>query len=131
MFSFLECLHFLPHVYIYLENNTKEMTGIQLPSREAKDICKDESPENRYPFMKLVPERYSIIQLGICLFGHKSSDDSTASVRRYKFTLFPPADPKISRDITLNPSAIHFLLENDMDLNFWAKEGMKCYFVGI
>jgi len=101
-----------------------EMTGIQLPSREAKDICKDESPENRYPFMKLVPERYSIIQLGICLFGHKSSDDSPASVRRYKFTLFPPADPKISRDITLNPSAIHFLLENDMDLNFWAKEGI-------
>ena len=108
----------------------EEMTGISLPPGDVKKICKDESPADRYSTMKLVPERYAIIQLGICLFEHKSSQETDTSdaasfhVRRYKFTLFPPADPNITREITLNPSSIHFLLENNMDLNLWAREGI-------
>jgi len=108
----------------------EEMTGISLPPGESRKLCKDESPTDRYSTMKLVPERYSIIQLGICLFEHKSSQETHTSdaasfhVRRYKFTLFPPADPTITREITLNPSSIHFLMENNMDLNLWAREGI-------
>ena len=93
----------------------EEMTGISLPPGEAKKNCKDDSPTDRYSTIKLVPERYAIIQLGICLFEHKSSQDGASfHVRRYKFTLFPSADPKIAREITISPSSIHFLLENNM-----------------
>ena len=108
----------------------EEMTGISLPHGEAKRLSKDDSPEDRYPSLKPVPERYAIIQLGICLFEHNSSsstetsDEASFHVRRYKFTLFPPDDPRITREITLNPSSIHFLLRNNMDLNLWAQEGI-------
>jgi len=108
----------------------EEMTGISLPFGEAKRLSKDDTPTDRYPSMKLVPERYAIIQLGICLFEHRfsreneMSDEASFHVRRYKFTLFPPEDPRITREITLNPSSIHFLLKNNMDLNLWAQEGI-------
>eukprot|EP00531_Pseudo-nitzschia_arenysensis_P014315 CAMPEP_0116148296 /NCGR_PEP_ID=MMETSP0329-20121206/18278_1 /TAXON_ID=697910 /ORGANISM="Pseudo-nitzschia arenysensis, Strain B593" /LENGTH=664 /DNA_ID=CAMNT_0003644413 /DNA_START=67 /DNA_END=2064 /DNA_ORIENTATION=+ len=108
----------------------EEMTGIQLPDGEFKRLSKDDSPADRYPSLKAVPERYAIIQLGICLFEHRASkqteqyDEASFHVRRYKFTLFPPDDPKITREITLNPSSIHFLLQNNMDLNLWAQEGI-------
>jgi poly(A)-specific ribonuclease len=109
----------------------EEMTGIQLPPGESKRLSKQDSPTDRYPTLKLVPERYSIIQFGICLFEHKSSGGTTNAqdagvfhVRRYKFTLFPPDDKDISREITLSPSSIHFLLQNNMDLNLWAQEGI-------
>ncbi|VEU40422.1 unnamed protein product [Pseudo-nitzschia multistriata] len=105
------------------------MTGIQLPPGESKGISKQDTPADRYPTLKQVPERYSIIQFGICLFEHKSSSETETSdaasfhVRRYKFTLFPP-DERTSREITLSPSSIHFLLQNNMDLNLWAREGV-------
>lgn len=108
----------------------EEMTGICLPPGEVKRPSKDDSPTDRYPSLKLVPERYAIIQLGICLFEHRSSremetsDEASFHVRRYKFTLFPPDDTRITREITLNPSSIHFLLQNNMDLNLWAQEGI-------
>lgn len=108
----------------------EEMTGISLPHGESKRLSKDDAPEDRYPSLKPVPERYAIIQLGICLFEHNSSrsteisDKASFHVRRYKFTLFPPDDPRITREITLNPSSIHFLLRNNMDLNLWAQEGI-------
>jgi len=108
----------------------EEMTGISLPHGESKRLSKDDSPTDRYPSLKLVPERYAIIQFGICLFEHKSSretdtsDEASFHVRRYKFTLFPPDDPRITREITLSPSSIHFLLQNNMDLNLWAQEGI-------
>lgn len=108
----------------------EEMTGISLPHGESKRLSKDDSPEDRYPSLKPVPERYAIIQLGICLFEHNSSrstetsDEASFHVRRYKFTLFPPDDPRITREITLSPSSIHFLLKNNMDLNVWANGGI-------
>jgi len=109
----------------------EEMTGISLPPAETKRLSKEHSPTDRYPSIKLVPERYAIIQFGVCLFEHKSSRETETSneassfhVRKYKFTLFPPEDPRITREITLNPSSIHFLLQNNMDLNLWAQEGI-------
>lgn len=108
----------------------EEMTGISLPHGESKRLSKDDSPSDRYPTLKLAPERYAIIQFGVCLFEQKSSpvsetsDNSSFHVRRYKFTLFPPDDARITREITLNPTSIHFLLQNNMDLNLWAQEGI-------
>ena len=108
----------------------EEMTGISLPHGESRRLSKDDSPADRYSSLRPVPERYAIIQLGICLFEHRCSreteryDEASFHVRRYKFTLFPPDDPRITREITLNPSSIHFLLQNNMDLNLWAQEGI-------
>jgi len=121
-------IHHLQHAsWIAID---EEMTGISLPHGESKRLSKQDSPADRYPCMKLVPERYAIIQFGICLFEQKSSTETEKSdaasfhVRRYKFTLFPPDDPRITREITLNPTSIHFLLRNNMDLNLWAQEGL-------
>jgi CAF1 family ribonuclease len=50
----------------------EEMTGIMLPNGMGKPISKEETPADRYVNLKLVPERYAIIQLGICLFEQKS-----------------------------------------------------------
>jgi len=50
-----------------------EMTGISLPivsndSTTNGDSEKEDTPESRYESMKLVPERYAIIQVGIAIF---------------------------------------------------------------
>ena len=41
----------------------EEMTGIQIGR-----LSKDDTPAERYASGKQVPERYAIIQVGICLF---------------------------------------------------------------
>ena len=53
----------------------EEMSGIQLPPSMSTQWAKDEAPAERYKGFKQVSERYSIIQLGICLF-EKVSDSS-------------------------------------------------------
>eukprot|EP00980_Cylindrotheca_fusiformis_P001724 scaffold397_cov111-Cylindrotheca_fusiformis.AAC.2 len=107
----------------------EEMTGISLP--DAKRPRKDDTPSDRYSSLKLASERYSIIQLGICLFeeaGTSTSSDGIETmkfhVRRYKFTLFPPDDNSLAREITFNPSSIHFLAKNNMDFNFMVHSGI-------
>lgn len=47
----------------------EEMTGISLPGE--KPPLKDDTPELRYKRLKEIPERYSIISVGISLF-HKN-----------------------------------------------------------
>ena len=49
----------------------EEMTGITLPNSARPS--KDHTPSQRYQHLKAVPEKYSIIQLGICLF-HQHPD---------------------------------------------------------
>ena len=44
----------------------EEMTGITLPHSSRPP--KDHTPSQRYQHLKAVPETYSIIQLGVCLF---------------------------------------------------------------
>lgn len=111
----------------------EEMTGIMLPpdgtTKRPSKPSKDESPETRYSSLKLVPERYAIIQLGIALFEQlepqePGAENTAFNVRRYKFTLFPPADSSITREVVLNPSSIHFLAQNNMNLDVWTREGI-------
>ena len=47
----------------------EEMTGISIPGE--KRAPKDDTPEQRYQRLKAVPERYSIISVGVSLF-HKN-----------------------------------------------------------
>jgi hypothetical protein len=46
----------------------EEMTGIMLPPGMAGRPSKEDTPSDRYSTLKQIPERYSMIQLGICLF---------------------------------------------------------------
>ena len=38
--------------------------------------------------------------------------------------MFPPADPKITREVVLNPSSIAFLNQHNMNFDVWTKEGV-------
>lgn len=61
----------------------EEMTGISLPN--TKRPAKDESPAKRYSTLKQVPERYSIIQLGICLFEEAGTTTSPQGIETMQF----------------------------------------------
>jgi hypothetical protein len=57
----------------------EEMTGIMLPPGMAGRPSKDDMPSDRYPAFKQIPERYSMIQLGICLFEAQPQDEAQPS----------------------------------------------------
>lgn len=106
----------------------EEMTGISIPGTGRPP--KEQAPFQRYPVLKKVPERYAIIQLGICLFhpvvketpatatdeNAASADTSSTSsssptpsttttspewqVRRYNFYMFPGADASYNSTTT-------------------------------
>jgi hypothetical protein len=57
----------------------EEMTGIMLPPGMAGRPSKDDMPSDRYPAFKQIPERYSMIQLGICLFEAQPQDQAQPS----------------------------------------------------
>jgi poly(A)-specific ribonuclease len=98
----------------------EEMTGISPPN--APRPPKDDTPSQRYLSLKTVPERYSIIQFGVALFMKRENDDGF-DIKKYNFYLFPNGNCN-SREVTLNPSSIAFLKDNDMDFNTWTKEGI-------
>ena len=115
----------------------EEMTGIQLPSagRPRKDL----TPTALYTELKRVPERYSIIQLGVTLFspidpeededgeirlGNEEPERDSWRVRRYNFYTFPHKDS--ARDVVLSPSAADFLSQHNMSYDTWVKQGVTC-----
>lgn len=178
------------------------MTGIRLPETQHQRPNKVELPGERYTrLLKGVPERYSILQVGVALFhrnpdykakkagadcaqshrnlaaGNDNNDEhafihregtlnqdelevmtereeetegnendgennddgddennsaataeeeqSEYTSRIYNFYLFPNANGKSSaREVTLNPSAVGFLLENHMDFDKVFREGI-------
>jgi hypothetical protein len=120
----------------------EEMTGITLTTAPPRGPPKDHTPAQRYSYLKAVPEKYSIIQLGICLFHQhpdyngnqqqQSKDNITTEVehppefiaRRYNFYLFPPSDNKITREVVLNPSSVAFLNQHNMNFDVWSKQGI-------
>lgn len=57
------------------------MTGINIPSKwnHSNKSRREESPAQQYKNKKLIPERYSIIQLGISLFEKKIPSTTTTS----------------------------------------------------
>jgi poly(A)-specific ribonuclease len=66
----------------------EEMTGISIPGTGRPP--KEQAPFQRYSTLKQVPERYAIIQLGICLFhpvatvvASEANGTSTTNVHYY------------------------------------------------
>ena len=121
----------------------EEMTGIQIPGSQRPR--KDQSPSERYvDDLKKVPERYSIIQLGVALFhyndttngrrgGGRGGDDAPQAwkVRKYNFYMFPEASSDFiggngtdTREVVLNPGAVAFLNSHNMSFDTWVKEGI-------
>jgi len=107
----------------------EEMTGICLPGTPRPS--KADTPADRFPTLKKVSERYSIIQLGLCLFEEAGiietpdgGERMSFHARRYKFTLFPPADNHTAREVTFNPSSIQFLAQNNMSFDHMVASGI-------
>lgn len=101
---------------------------------------KEHSPSQQWSNLKLAPERYAIIQLGISLFESassrsipnqvSSSDGSRANldwiVRRYNFYVFPAEINRFdkAREVTLSPGAVAFLNQHNMNWNLWMTQGV-------
>lgn len=120
----------------------EEMTGISLPNLpETPLMCVEEM----YHSKRQVAQRYSIIQIGICLFHRDDAvagaSDASAIGRRYiarpfNFYLFPSssqdgpyqgpvlAGAEESTDVVLSSSAIAFLRKNKMDFQRWFYHGI-------
>jgi len=128
----------------------EEMTGISLPGSAGRPR-KDRSPSQRYvEALKQVPERYSIIQLGVALFHAERDDDGDDDgddgdepaakirwkVRTYNFYMFPDGgenggnnnrnnDATKYRELVLNPGAVAFLNKHNMSFDMWTKQGVS------
>ena len=93
----------------------EEMTGISKPQNGGRPP-KDDEPATRYEtHLKEVPEHYSVMQVGICLF---TAEDE---LRQYNFHLFPSSP---QTDVTMNASSMHFLKKHGMDFNQWIRQGV-------
>ncbi|CAB9509054.1 specific ribonuclease PARN [Seminavis robusta] len=104
----------------------EEMTGISIPNTPRPP--KDQTPNERYQTLKAVPEKFQIIQLGVCLFHEHPDYHGSGSIpefvcRRYNFFMFPPADNHITREVVLNASSIAFLAQHNMDFDMWTRQG--------
>ena len=97
------------------------------------------SVEATYDIKRRVAKKYSIIQVGICLF-HKNTNSCTSlgssaspkssapaalsfAARPFNFYLFPGRED--DRDVVLSPSAITFLRRNGMDFQRWIYRGIQ------
>eukprot|EP01041_Mallomonas_annulata_P004451 gene4451-8865_t len=95
-----------------------EMSGIQSLDRGGRNR-KDDNPNVRYTKMVSVATRYSIVQVGICIF-HLNKENGTLVSYPCTFYIFPEG----GLDIVLSPSSIDFLRKNGMDFNMWIAKGI-------
>jgi len=101
-----------------------EMTGIHLP--DCKELLMD-TPSVRYSKMRKVASRFNIVQVGLTMFhrvvSSSTTDDEDAEdkfeARTYNIFTFPSKG-----QITLDGSAVEFLVKNNMDWNAWFRDGV-------
>ncbi|CAM36572.1 conserved hypothetical protein [Leishmania braziliensis MHOM/BR/75/M2904] len=116
----------------------EEMTGIGVP--EVTETITF-APSETYHSKRLAASRYSIIQVGVCLFRRIPVSSSAAAAgvgapapQRYvaypfNFLLFPQfADDYTAEeragDVVVSPSALAFLRRHGMDFQRWVYDGM-------
>ena len=68
--------------------------------------------------MKFISSRYTICQVGICLFWRV--DEGVYRTAPYNFYVIPDDNGNITCDV----STIHFLKDNGMDFNKWLYSGV-------
>lgn len=109
----------------------EEMTGIGVPEVTESITF---APTKSYEAKRLAASRYSIIQVGVCLFRRLPAAPGVAGPARYaahpfNFLLFPQyADDYTAEeragDVVVSPSALAFLRRHGMDFQQWVYEGM-------
>ncbi|KAK7195871.1 poly(A)-specific ribonuclease PARN [Novymonas esmeraldas] len=108
----------------------EEMTGIGVPEVTESITF---APAESYHAKRLAASRYSIIQVGVCLFRRLSPAASGAPARYaaypFNFLLFPQfADDYTAEeragDVVVSPSALAFLRRHGMDFQRWVYDGM-------
>lgn len=108
----------------------EEMTGINVPEVTESITF---SPQDSYQSKRLAASRYSIIQVGVCLFRRVPSSSSSPVARYvaypFNFLLFPQyADDYTAEeragDVVVSPSALAFLRKHGMDFQKWVYQGM-------
>ncbi|KPI88353.1 putative Poly(A)-specific ribonuclease PARN [Leptomonas seymouri] len=107
----------------------EEMTGINVPEVTESITF---SPQDAYNSKRLAASRYSIIQVGVCLF--RRLPPSSSAVARYvaypfNFLLFPQYTDDYTAeeragDVVVSPSALAFLRKHGMDFQKWVYQGM-------
>lgn len=107
----------------------EEMTGINVP--EVTELITF-SPDDAYHSKRLAASRYSIIQVGICLFRKVPSTSSPVAryvAHPFNFLLFPQYSDDYTAeeragDVVVSPSALAFLRKHGMDFQKWVYHGM-------
>eukprot|EP00977_Amphora_coffeiformis_P016186 scaffold4940_cov163-Amphora_coffeaeformis.AAC.1 len=95
------------------------MTGINLTG--VKRPTKDITPAQSYPtFHKPAAERFTLLQLGVCLF---LSEQGRWKVRRYNFYMFPDSTTN-PRDIVLSAETARFLRAHNLSLDTCIEQGL-------
>lgn len=107
----------------------EEMTGIAV-SEENATMTPDES----YTAKRLVASRYSIIQVGICLFhkkqGYTEDGQHSYDARPFNFFVFPNRSDlanssfQSERDVVMNSSTVAFLQKHHLDFQSWIYNGI-------
>ena len=95
-----------------------EMSGIN-DSREEFRHRKDDNADERYFKMRQVANKYSLIQVGLCMFI--KDQDNKLKAHPYVFYLFPQNSQE---DIVLSVSSIDFLKKNNMNFDTWITNGI-------
>uniref|UniRef100_A0A6U5FTJ2 Uncharacterized protein n=1 Tax=Corethron hystrix TaxID=216773 RepID=A0A6U5FTJ2_9STRA len=107
---------------------------------------RDDTPQERYAArLRTAAERYSIVQVGICLFCPTPSSVQSKTRRRegignemttaspeyetlpYNFYIFPSGSSSSSgngKDVCLSPAAVSFLVSHGMDFGKWMRDGV-------
>lgn len=109
----------------------EELTGINVPEITESITF---SPAESYESKRRAASRYSLIQVGVCLFhrvegGEAGSARVHYEARPFNFVLFPLhkddyAQAERSRDVVMSPSAVAFLRRYNMDFQRWVYEGI-------
>ncbi|KAG8341151.1 hypothetical protein TRVL_08018 [Trypanosoma vivax] len=110
----------------------EEMTGINVADKPESIT---DTPEETYRAKREAASRYSIIQVGICLF-HKDDDTNCGSAKKasytarpFNFILFPThvegmTNTGLSQDVVLSASSLAFLRRHGMDFQSWVYRGL-------
>lgn len=95
-----------------------ELTGIDINSKNLFD-----SSEKRYLKYASTCNKYSIMQLGICIFERNKDlkEENQILCKPYNIYMFPV---KSNRSLSLEISAIYFNANYNFDFNKWIKNGV-------
>jgi hypothetical protein len=111
----------------------EEMTGISFANTTGRTnnlYQRGDTASFRYSKVKGVPERFSVIEVGVACFKKKEEGEGGGYVcTPFNIYLFPQNSN--GRDIILSASATNFLNDHGLDFNKWIGEGIPFVTEGV